>query len=288
MGAKKYGVRTSAAQFFFYFTWIITGAITFRSVINRKIDSEELAYNDPDATDRVLVVYSIQYGLVVIMFVLNCFADAEPKKYDERIKILKNPCPQLKASFLSRLTYVWATPLLWRGFRNPLTAKDLWNVDPKITSRGIVPQFDYHLDPIMQKHKEKVQSSGAVPNNRATMSGSKGSLKLNTEADIKKKQSFSIFPAMFKTFGPMFFAGGAMKIIYGKISLYFKKNYKSNCLHFLDGMQMISPQLMKLMIGFVTASAIGDGAEESWKGYFYAALLLANTMFQVKPFGLNL
>ena len=57
-------------------------------------------------------------------------------KYDERIKVLNNPCPQIKASFLSRLTYFWATPLLWKGFRQPLTTDDLWDMDPVVTSRG--------------------------------------------------------------------------------------------------------------------------------------------------------
>ena len=68
-----------------------------------------------------LSYYYSRYFIIFRLFVLNCFADAEPIKYDERIKVLKNPCPQIQASFLSKLTYFWATPLLWKGFRQPLT-----------------------------------------------------------------------------------------------------------------------------------------------------------------------
>ena len=34
---------------------------------------------DQDESNRLLYFYAIQYGLYVILFLLNCFADAEPK-----------------------------------------------------------------------------------------------------------------------------------------------------------------------------------------------------------------
>ena len=48
---------------------------------------------------------------------------------------------------------------------------------------------------------------------------------------------------------------------------------------------MLSPQIMKLMISFVEengiAAAMGfDPEQETWKGYFYAGLLLSVTMLQ--------
>ena len=64
---------------------------------------------------------------------------------------LRNPVPQLRASYLSRLVYFWADSLLWRGFRNPLTNSDLWDMDPVVTSRGVVPQFDKYLGTISHK-----------------------------------------------------------------------------------------------------------------------------------------
>jgi hypothetical protein len=91
----KYGIRTSPAQFMFYFVWLFVGAITTRSAILRKMDDNSQEFYAP-ATDRVLIFYAIQYGLAILLFTLNCFADAEPKKFDEQIKLLKNPCPQVR------------------------------------------------------------------------------------------------------------------------------------------------------------------------------------------------
>ena len=115
--AKKYGIRTSPTQFLFFFTWIVSGAISLRHIILRKNQGHDYFHEeyDPDITDRLLIFYSFQYAVHIIMFLLNFVADSEPRKYDERIKILQRPCPNISASFASVLTYFWATPLLWKG-----------------------------------------------------------------------------------------------------------------------------------------------------------------------------
>ena len=114
--AKKYGIRTSPAQFLFFFAWIVSGAISLRHIILRKNQGFDTYHTyDPDVTDRLLIFYSFQYAVHIILFLLNFVADSEPKKYDDRIKVLKRPCPNISASFASVLTYFWATPLLWKG-----------------------------------------------------------------------------------------------------------------------------------------------------------------------------
>ena len=88
---------------------------------------------------------------------------------------------------------------------------DLWDMDPVITSRGVVPLFDAKLDPIMENAKAK--STHDIPSSRLSTRGSaRASLKLTSENELRAK--FSVFPAMIKTFGPSFFIGAAMKIIY--------------------------------------------------------------------------
>ena len=75
ISSLKNGFRTSQAQFFFYATGLFCGAFTLRSMVQR-IDKDEY---DQDESNRLLYFCAIQYGLYVIMFFLNCFADAEPK-----------------------------------------------------------------------------------------------------------------------------------------------------------------------------------------------------------------
>ena len=88
-------------------------------------------------------------------------------------------------------------------------------MDPAVTSQGVVPSFDQHLDPLMKKAKNDVKKP--VPANFQTGSGRTGSLTLRTEKEIKKVNSFSVWWPMVLTFGPAFFSGALMKIINGTL-----------------------------------------------------------------------
>ena len=71
------------------------------------------------------------------------------QKFNQENKELNNPCPRQKASYLSQLVYFWAEPFVWRGYKNPLTTSDLWDLDPNLTSNGLVPKFDANLNPLI-------------------------------------------------------------------------------------------------------------------------------------------
>ena len=63
----------------------------------------------------------------------------------------------------------------------------------------------------MEKSKKSIHS---VPTSRYSSRGrSRGSLNLTPEKDVRKGKSFSLLPAMIKTFGPSFFLGAALKIM---------------------------------------------------------------------------
>ena len=229
--SQRYGVHTSYTQFFFYLLSVVCGAPILRNLVKKQNEEDKYDIVDPDLVDQNCILFGIQYGCVCLLFILNLFADKKPKIYDDKYAKLKNPSPQITASFFSKLTYIWSDKLLWRGFRNPLEPKDLWDVDPKITSRGVVPIFDRHYE--------------------------------SSVADAKKSgKQHTIIPALFYTFGPMFFVGSALKIIQ-------------------DILAMVSPQIMKLMIAYVESYAEGTGEHDSvWKGYFYGAVLLVATCLQ--------
>lgn len=56
----------------------------------------------------------------------------------------KNPCPEETASFLSRTFFAWFDRLALKGFRKPLEASDLWDMNPEDSCREIVPKFEKH------------------------------------------------------------------------------------------------------------------------------------------------
>lgn len=99
-------------------------------------------------------------------------------------------------------------------------------MNPEVTSRGVVPSFDKHLDPLMKGAENQIRAP--VPANfqsGSNLTGRTGSLTLRTEEEIKKINSFSVFMPMVKTFGPAFFTGALMKIINGEFKLFLYFNF---------------------------------------------------------------
>ncbi|CAH2108143.1 unnamed protein product [Euphydryas editha] len=230
---RKYGMRASGVLFFFWFLLLLAGIPQFRSEIlmhYRSAEDENVQYN--------FVSYMIYYPLIVLMFILNCFADLPPR--DSPYKFEKNQCPESASGFPSRLTFSWFDPLALTGFRKSLTESDLWALNPPDSSKEVVPKFDKFWE---QTLKKKEIASGP----KATYT--KTSASVNFKPDKERKPA-SILPALCLAFGGQFLFGAFLKLIN-------------------DLLMFISPQVLRLLIGFV------EGKEALWKGYLYALGLFA-------------
>ena len=264
--AIRYGIRTSTAQFFFYLISVICEGINFRSAVRRITHpEEEETYPVSEHGSKILIgLVSFQYGLIIILFILNFFADKEPEQYDEKLKNIPNLSPEISASFPSKLTFFWATPLLWKGYRNTLNPAMLWSMNPKITSEGVVPHFDacFNREVEIVNKKKQTTSYSELP---------------ISEKELEKAKISILFP-LIKTFGPEFLIGSCLKVCH-------------------DLLATAAPQIMDLIIEYVTMKycdpdmidkkdgQIECNAEEketayNWKGYLFAGLLLATTICQ--------
>ncbi|XP_025074064.1 multidrug resistance-associated protein 1 isoform X5 [Pogonomyrmex barbatus] len=232
---RKYGMRTSGLLFLFWFFVVICGCVQYRSFVNEFIKGAEPTYP--------LVSYMIYYPIVVILFVLNFLVDAEPK-FSE-YPTVESPCPEQSSSFPSRVIFAWFDSLAWKGFRKPLETSDLWSMNPEDMASEIVPKFDKYWNKNLRKTDE-------VENAKASFRKASGQVNFNSN---RKKKIASILPPICKAFGATFLFGAFLKLIQ-------------------DVMTFISPQILKLLIGFI------EGEESMWKGYFYAALLLLTAMLQ--------
>ncbi|CAH0714292.1 unnamed protein product, partial [Brenthis ino] len=230
---RKFGMRASGVLFFFWVLLILAGIPQLRSEVlmhYRKTEDENVQYN--------FVSYMIYFPLIVLMFILNCFADLPPR--DTPYKFEKNQCPESASGFPSRLTFSWFDPLALTGFKRSLTETDLWPLNPKDSSKEVVPRFDK----FWQRTLKKRENAGGP---RATYS--KTSASVNFKPDKERKPA-SILPALCLAFGGQFLFGALLKF-------------------FNDALMFLSPQLLKLLIGFV------ESKEPLWKGYVYAVGLLA-------------
>ncbi|XP_069356357.1 multidrug resistance-associated protein 1 isoform X3 [Maniola hyperantus] len=229
---RKYGMRASGVLFFFWLLLIFAGLPQLRSEVIAHYtlkDDENVQYN--------FVSYMIYYSLILLMFILNCFADLPPR--DTPYKFEKNQCPESASGFPSRLTFSWFDPLALTGFRRSLTENDLWALNPQDSSKEVVPKFDKFWEKTLKKREN---ASGT----KATYSKNAASVNFKPE---KERKPASILPALCLAFGGQFFFGALLKLIN-------------------DVLMFVSPQLLKLLIGFV------ESKEQIWKGYLYAVGLI--------------
>ncbi|KAG8328069.1 Canalicular multispecific organic anion transporter 1 [Homalodisca vitripennis] len=175
-----------------------------------------------------------RYPFVVLMFILNIFADPPPKvtNYPKSQKLW----PELQASFASRVIFGWFDQLILKGYRKSLNVADLWDLCYQDTSVQIVRQFERTWAKYYGEDTEAA-TSGLYKKFK-----SYGTLK-NTSS-VKKKKVTILWPIWGTFWGPIMSAA-VIKII-GDIVTF------------------VNPQILKLMIQFV------ESKEYMWRGFAYA------------------
>ncbi|XP_035434176.2 multidrug resistance-associated protein 1 [Spodoptera frugiperda] len=222
---RKYGVMTSGVLFIFWLLLILAGLPQLRT---------EIVNYDPNSSGYArytFASYIVYYTLVIIMFILSCFADLPPK--DSPYTYDKAQSPEKRSSVPSELTFSWFDPLVLTGFRRSLKEEDLWPLNPEMTSKEVVPRFEKYWQRASQKRAKAADTSASTA---------------DATAPINQKQStkpISILPVLCLTFGYHFLFAVFLKVIH-------------------DLLIFVSPQLLEHIIGFI------QGDDPVWKGYLYA------------------
>ncbi|XP_052772990.1 multidrug resistance-associated protein 1-like isoform X2 [Mya arenaria] len=256
---RKNSVRSSGFLFLFWFLFFLISIITFRSKIR-------VAYLQDHVEDMFrFVTFYLMFAVVMAQVIIACIIDKQPvgavPVEDE------NPCPEWNVSFISRVTFWWFTSLVIQGYKRALVATDLWNLNPNDKSRNIMPKFDHNWQKELQRWREC--ATNAKPSSHSAsrevemkdMSGGaskdiKDTPEVQTIQQECKKENPRLFRAMAKTFWFKTLCAAGFKLVF-------------------DMLQFVSPLLLKFLIGYTT-----DKSQETWKGYFYASLMLAVVMFQ--------
>ncbi|KAJ6648205.1 Multidrug resistance-associated protein 1 [Pseudolycoriella hygida] len=239
---RKNGVNSSGLMFFFWFFLVLFAIPQYRTEIVRymeRSEGEELSFGTGEIVwaDYQFLSYMLYFPLIVFQLVSQLFADKFPTKMKSEEYYVKseNPNPEIKASFIRKLLFIWFEPMTWRGFRKPLETEDMWDIRPDDTSRSMVPDFDKHwIDSIAkgerQRQKEKLKKNSKDKN-------------LNS-----KSTRGSVIIPLFKSFGGPFYFAGFLKLL-------------------IDLLSFASPQVLSLLIGFTFSD------DPLWHGMIFAVAL---------------
>lgn len=244
---KRNGLQTSGLLWLFWLILTICAIPQCRSEIRLKSEYDSVESPAPDTFGQYsFYSFMIFFAGSCAMVALNSFADKAPTQttYEKTEKT----CPELSASFLSRLFFSWFDKLAWYGYRQPLEHKDLWDMKPEDAAAQVMPEFAKHWNETIAKRDTRLQP--ILPKAEYTRNGKQSDDNVKfVKPRTGEKKTASILPALCKAFGPTFLFGAMLKLAQ-------------------DLLTFASPQILKLLILFIR-----DKEAEDWKGIFYAVLL---------------
>uniref|UniRef100_A0A672NT55 ABC-type glutathione-S-conjugate transporter n=1 Tax=Sinocyclocheilus grahami TaxID=75366 RepID=A0A672NT55_SINGR len=162
----------------------------------------------------------------------------------------QNACPVQDASFLSKILFWWFSGLVFKGYRSPLQAEDLWSLREEDTSEKIISDLEEEWTAERTKQENHLSTSIAL--------GSRLPEQAQFLRKIQKEQSwgFCLLRTLARSFGHYFLNG-------------------TLCLMVHDAFMFSVPQVLSLLLGFMK-----DEDAPLWKGYFYASLMFLLSCLQ--------
>ncbi|XP_077481255.1 ATP-binding cassette sub-family C member 3 isoform X2 [Stigmatopora argus] len=252
------GVQSSGVLFIFWFLSVLCAIVPFRSKIL-------LASSQVEIMDKLrFTTFYFYFGLVVLELILCCFNEKPP--LFSNVVTDPNVCPESMAGFLSTMTFWWFTSMAIKGYKMPLEAKDLWSLNPRDSSKAMVPKLLKEWEKEQAKAKSKQNISNEVAyckpppsttNHTRSNSGTSPEeveVLLSSQKVVPHQPSF--LRSMIRAFGPYFLIGSAYKLLQ-------------------DIITFVNPQLLRMLISFTKQKGVPD-----WWGYSIAFLMFFTAFLQ--------
>ncbi|XP_042233575.1 multidrug resistance-associated protein 1-like isoform X2 [Homarus americanus] len=125
----RHGKRTSGLLWCFWLSMLMCGIPQLYTTVITTV------HGDGKLPAVLVVTFLVQYLCCLALFITNCISHAPSKL--QSLFMTEKASPKLQASFLSRLFFLWNAPLIWRGWRNPLTFQDMWDVVPEDSALSV-------------------------------------------------------------------------------------------------------------------------------------------------------
>ncbi|XP_065602612.1 ATP-binding cassette sub-family C member 2 [Cyrtonyx montezumae] len=258
--------RDSVVLFCFWILSLLSGILPFQSLVRR-------ALQDPISDVPRFVLFFISYGLQLLLFLVSGFSDISPEA-----KEIAKKNPEVTASILSSITFEWYSRIVYKGHRKPLEVEDVWELRDKDRTQSIHATFEKNMKTALRKaqaelekrkRKKRRRECDTEHMNGMSKAQSQDILVLEEKQPKKKKKKGSkgdsshkdypkkwLMKTLFKAFLPNLVLAVAFKLVH-------------------DGLVFVSPQLLKLLITFVS-----DTEAFAWQGYLYSILLFLTALLQ--------
>ncbi|XP_040848249.1 ATP-binding cassette sub-family C member 2 [Ochotona curzoniae] len=240
----------------FWILSVLCGTFQFQTLIRTLLrdSNSNLAYS---------CLFFISYGFQIMLLILSAFSERGDSSMN----------PSVTASFLSNISFSWYDSVILKGYKQPLTVEDVWDVADEFKTKNVVSRFELHMMKELKKARQAFQKrqrkksqkkSGARPQSLNKNQSQSQDVLVLEETKKKKKKSGTTkdFPkswlikTLFKTFYMVLLKSFVLKLVY-------------------DILTFLNPQLLRLVIAFVS-----DKDSYVWIGYLYAISLFAVALIQ--------
>ncbi|XP_076017009.1 ATP-binding cassette sub-family C member 2 [Genypterus blacodes] len=271
---RRHGAVDSATLFLFWLLLVVCNVFPFQTLLR-----EALRMGEIHDVPRFCLFY-ISFGLELIALILSAVADI-PLEEEEFVK--RNP--EAWATFLSRITFNWFHSMVVKGYKKPLSQKDMWELNEADSAVHIGQRFQ----PIMEselcaaraRHQSRLRKTrkGKMVQLEASQNclseglqkgvsqdvlmmeekGRKEDKEMKTNDHKKDEEDYPnswLIPTIYKTFKRVLIESALFKLLQ-------------------DLLSFANPQLLKLMMSFTR-----DPSSFVWEGYLYAVLLFVVAMLQ--------
>lgn len=197
-------LRTSPSLSLFWPVLFLTSIPTAKVEVERLLQEE--AYGS--SSTRILLTATYM-PMILLLFLFNIYADKNDLEWkkDDHTKA----CPEQLNSFISTVYVSWMDPLIWQGFRKPLSPTDLPPLPDKVNVDQTVKGFQKHW-------KDQIAKSKVNFSNRAR--------------NDDDKNIVSMWLPLLKTFGLRFLWATSIAIFHYTIAF-------------------VPPQILKLLINHI-------------------------------------
>ncbi|XP_006880098.1 PREDICTED: canalicular multispecific organic anion transporter 1 [Elephantulus edwardii] len=242
----------------FWILSILCGTFQLQTLIRTLLqgDNSNLTYS---------CLFFIFYAFQILIIILSGFSEKSSSNN-----------PSTTASFLSSITFSWFDRVVLKGYKEPLTLEDVWDVDDSIKTKSLLSKFEANSAGELQKARkafQKRRQKKSQQNLEATMNGlnknqsqsqdvlvmeeTKKKKKKSKESEIRKDFPRSwLVKTLFRTFRSQLLKGFLLKLVH-------------------DILLFLNPQLLKLLIAFSN-----DPGAYVWTGYIFAILLFVVALLQ--------
>ncbi|CAI5792166.1 resistance-associated 6-like isoform X1 [Podarcis lilfordi] len=229
------GVQSSGVLLMYWLLFFFSSIVPFSSKIQHGVGLREEPFHR--------VISYVRFTLVILELILCCFVDHPP--FFSKVGNDANPCPEAGASFASKITFWWFAGLLWKGYRQPLRAEDLWSLARENSSEDIVTKIEDAWNEHCARAKQ-IADSAKFKRERASRENAEETTILLQPEHSKSKPLLKAFWNVFGTY----FLFGTLGLVLGDVFLF------------------LIPKTLSLFLDFIT-----DPEAPYWKGYFYATLM---------------